>query len=204
MKVLTKPLWEMGEMEEVHHLLLDKKGSVLVSGCADSQKLHMAYGLSDGFSCKIIVTFSDQRVKEIYEDYKIYDKNVMMFPGKDLIFYQADIHGNQLITERMKCYRRILSDPNVTIVTTFHALMTPQVPLQVMKDSCILFSKNKVVDSSKLALKLISMGYDKTYQVEGKGQFSIRGGIIDIFDLTEENPYRIELWGDDVDSIQIL
>lgn len=202
MKVLTKPLWEMGEMEEVHHLLLDKKGSVLVSGCADSQKLHMAYGLSDGFSCKIIVTFSDQRVKEIYEDYKIYDKNVMMFPGKDLIFYQADIHGNQLITERMKCYRRILSDPNVTIVTTFHALMTPQVPLQVMKDSCILFSKNKAVDSSKLALKLISMGYDKTYQVEGKGQFSIRGGIIDIFDLTEENPYRIELWGDDVDSIR--
>ena len=46
------------------------------------------------------------------------------------------------------------------------------------------------------------MGYEKTHQVEGKGQFSVRGGIIDIFDLTGENPCRIELWGDEVESIR--
>ena len=46
------------------------------------------------------------------------------------------------------------------------------------------------------------MGYEKNYQVEGPGQFSIRGGIVDVFDLTEENPYRIELWGEEVESIR--
>ena len=49
---------------------------------------------------------------------------------------------------------------------------------------------------------MVEMGYEKTYQVEVPGQFSIRGGIVDIFDLTEENPYRVELWGDEVESIR--
>ena len=53
-------------------------------------------------------------------------------------------------------------------------------------------------------LWLVAMGYEKAYQVESPGQFSVRGGIVDIFDLTEENPYRIELWGDEVESIRQL
>ena len=202
MKVLTAPLWEMGEMEEISALLRKKKKSVGLTGCVDSQKLHMAYGLSDGFLYKIIVTFSDQRVKEIYEDYKLYDKNVIMFPAKDLIFYQADVHSNQLIKERMKCYRKLLEKGDLTIVTTFDALMTPQVPLDIMKESCIHFDKKTRVDETLLSKKLVDMGYEKAYQVDAKGQFSIRGGIIDIFDLTEENPYRIELWGEDVESLR--
>ncbi len=56
--------------------------------------------------------------------------------------------------------------------------------------------------SEKLTHALAEMGYEKVAQVEGSGQFSVRGGIIDIFPLTEEVPYRIELWGDEVDSIR--
>ena len=76
------------------------------TGCVDSQKLHMAYGLSDGFRYKIIVTFSDLKAREIFEDYQFYDREVTWYPAKDLIFYQADIHGNQLVTERMKALRK--------------------------------------------------------------------------------------------------
>ena len=54
----------------------------------------------------------------------------------------------------------------------------------------------------EIANRLVVMGYEKNYQVEAPGQFSIRGGIVDIFDLTEENPYRIELWGDEIESIR--
>ncbi len=202
MKALQAPLWEMGEFEQITNAVRQNNCSIALTGCVDSQKLHMIYGLSGGFNYKIIVTYNDLKSKEIYEDYKFYDPNVIVFPAKDLIFYQADIHGNQLMTERMKCFRKILEKKPCTIITTFDSLMTPQVPLGVLENHIITIDKETEVDENYLASKLVEMGYEKNYQVEAPGQFSIRGGIIDIFDLTEENPYRIELFGENIESLR--
>lgn len=201
MQALLAPLRELAEFSEMKEQL-QKKKALSVVGCVDSQKLHMVYGLSDGFKYKIIVTYSDVRAKEIYEDYRLYDRNVTIYPAKDLIFYQADIHGNQLMKERIRCLRRVMEEKPVTIITTFAGLMAPQIPLQVLEESVIRLASGGQVDERELAARLVAMGYEKNYQVEAPGQFSIRGGIVDIYDLTEENPYRIELWGEDVDSIR--
>lgn len=75
-------------------------------GLYDSQKLHMVYGLSDGFTQKIIVTFSDKRAREIGAEYGFYDRRTMVYPGKDLIFYQADVSGGDLVRERCVCCAR--------------------------------------------------------------------------------------------------
>ena len=80
--------------------------------------------------------------------------------------------------------------------------MAPQVPLEVFKEHVITIDGKSQVEENRLAIQLVEMGYEKTAQVENPGQFSIRGGIVDIFDLTEENPYRIELWGDEIESIR--
>lgn len=201
MQALLAPLQELAEFGQIKESIRRKNGPVSVTGCVDSQKLHMIYGLSDGIKCKVIVTYSDLKAREIYEEYKFYDRNVMLYPAKDLIFFQADIHGNQLTRERVRLLRRLSEGKPVTIVTTFAALMTPQVMWNRETD-LIEVCKGSVLDERKLAKKLVALGYEKNYQVESPGQFSIRGGIVDIFDLTEENPYRIELWGDEVDSIR--
>ncbi len=203
MKALLTPLTELGAYEEIRSLLT-KKGalSAALSGCVDSQKLHMIYGLSEGFRHKLIVTYSDLRAKEIYEDYQFYDRNVMLYPAKDLIFFQADIHGNRLTTERIRCLRRLSEGTPLTVITTFDALMTPQPPLEAWSSWVLHLNKQTSVDEGKLSAKLVELGYENAYQVEAPGQFSIRGGIVDIFDLTEENPYRIELWGDEIESIR--
>ena len=200
MQALIAPLKELAEYDEIRKVTRQGKGTVALSGCVDSQKLHMIYGLSDGLKYKVIVTYSDLKAKEIYEEYRFYDRNVMLYPAKDLIFFQADIHGNQLVQERIRTLRRVVEGKPVTIVTTYAALMTPQV-LWEEKD-IIRTERGGSLDESKLASRLVAMGYEKAYQVESPGQFSIRGGIVDIFDLTEENPYRIELWGDEVESIR--
>ncbi|MCM1262261.1 MAG: DEAD/DEAH box helicase, partial [Butyrivibrio sp.] len=202
MRALIAPLEELGEYDEIRKTLKQKHAAVMLSGCVDSEKLHMVYGLSDGFRNKIIVTFSALKAKELYEDYKFYDRNVMLYPAKDLIFFQADIHGNQLTMQRMKSLRRLIEGKPTTIITTFDALMAPQIPLSILEENVIHINKQTTVDENELSLKLAGLGYEKNYQVEAPGQFSIRGGIIDIFDLTEENPYRIELWGEDVESIR--
>ena len=82
MRALLAPLEELGEYEEIKKMLVSKQACVALSGCVDSQKLHMVYGIGDGFRNKIIVTFSDLRAKELYEDYKFYDRNVMLYPAK--------------------------------------------------------------------------------------------------------------------------
>ena len=202
MKALLTPLAELSAYEEIRSLLAKKEAQAALSGCVDSQKLHMIYGLSEGFRHKLIVTYSDLRAKEIYEDYQFYDRNVMLYPAKDLIFFQADIHGNRLTTERIRCLRRLSEGTPLTVVTTFDALMTLQPPLEAWSSWVLHLDKQTTVDEGKLSAKLVELGYENAYQVEAPGQFSIRGGIVDIFDLTEENPYRIELWGDEIESIR--
>lgn len=202
MRALTQPFEEMSEFPKIRELLQKNNNPVSLNGCVDSQKLHMVYGLGDGFRNKIIVTYSDIRAKEIYEDYKLYDRNTVIYPAKDLIFYQADVHGNRLTMERMKVLRRILEGVPVTVVTTFSALMAHQTPISALRRGVVSISKGGELSEHELSGTLTAAGYEKVYQVEGPGQFAIRGGIVDIFDLTEENPYRIELWGDEVESIR--
>ena len=181
---------------------------MLAEGCAEAQKLHLIHALTreeslaGGARFRLIVTYSEQRARQIQEDYRFYDRNTVLFPAKDLIFYQADLRGRELDTERIRCLKRIMEGRPATVVTTFSALMTPQVPLEVLTKSVIKISRRGELSLSDTARRLVYLGYEKQYQVEKPGQFAIRGDILDVFELTEENPYRIELWGDEVDSIR--
>ena len=202
MNTLLVPLKELGEYEAIRKALDKKGGKASISGCVDSQKLHMVFGTDNNYDVKLIVTYSDMKARELLEDCRLYSRNSYFYPARDLIFYQADIHSNQLTKERIAVQRRILEGEPVTIVTTFSALMAHHLPLSVLEDNVIHISKDSVVEEQALAKKLVAMGYEKNYQVEAPGQFSIRGGIVDIFDLTAENPVRIELWGDEIESIR--
>lgn len=201
MKVLTAPLQELAEFEEGKKLL-DKGVPVGFTGLYDSQKLHIVYGLSRGFSQKMIVTESEKKARKICEEYRFFDPSACVYPGRDLLFYQADVAGTALTRERMRVIKALLSGKPVTVVTTIAALMTPLVPLSQIQKNVLSFDENAVIDEERLSRRLMEMGYEKTWQVETPGQFSVRGGIVDVFDMTEENPYRIELWGDNVESLR--
>ena len=203
MNSLSKPLEEL-EAFSAATAELKTPGIVEVNGCQDAVKLHMAYSFGENFTQKVLVTFSEQRAREICEDYSFYDKNVYLYPAKDMMFYQADIHGNLQTKERLKCIKAIIDNEDCTIVTTFDALMNNAVPAEKITQYIITLKKNDTVNISKLSEALVALGYVRNYQVETEGQFSVRGGIIDIFPMTEENPVRIELWGDDVDSIRLF
>ena len=90
MNTLLAPLSEIGEFEDLQKQLNKKNGCVAVTGCMESQKLHVACGLSEGsFQNRLFITYSDQRIKELLEDEQLYDKEAVVFPSRDLIFYQA-------------------------------------------------------------------------------------------------------------------
>ena len=201
MKAFTEYLKDLAFFDEAGRQL--KKGkTVMISGCANAQKSQMLYAQGKDYKYKVIAAESDVRAKQLYEDYAFFDPNVVLFPAKDYIFFQADIRGQEMTKERIACYRKILEGQPLTIITTIDTFLSPVLPLSVLADNCIAIGKDSVAEESAVAKKLVRMGYEKTYQVEEPGQFAVRGNIIDIFDLTEENPYRIELWGDEVESIR--
>lgn len=201
MQILRNPIRELGGYDEMSTAL--RKGQrVLVTGCVDAQKLHIADGLGAGYEQRIIATFSEQKARELYEDALLYDRETLYYPAKDLIFYQADIHSNNLVMDRIRVIRRLLEGKPCTVITTFDALMQFQVPVQVYLNHITGARVGRALNLKDFSRNLAAMGYEKAYQVEAPGQFAVRGDIIDVFDLTEENPYRIELWGDDVESIR--
>ena len=210
---LSTPFKSLGELERVRDTL--KKGScnIQITGCIDSGLVHMMNLVSDGLnndsSCneatikfKIILTFSEQKAREIYEDMKFFDKATYYYPSKDFIFYSAGFKGKQIVAERMRTLKAIIENEDATIIATLDALMDKLAPLSIIKDSSIVIDYDSIIDLEAFTIKLVSMGYEKVDQVEMPGQFAIRGSILDIYSLIEELPFRIDLWDDTIDSIK--
>ena len=201
MRAFVEPLEELSGFEEMTHNM-QQEGLISITGCIDAQKPHMIYGVGNGRKNKIIVTFHEQKAKELYEDYRFFDPAVVYYPAKDVLFYQSDIRGNLLTAERIQALRAIHEQDEVTVITTFDALMNTMAPAKQLWDSICRIAPEDTIDLEQMKDLLVCMGYEKEYQVESMGQFAIRGGILDIFPLTEDNPVRIEMWGDEVDTIR--
>lgn len=202
MKTFLQPLQNLAEMEEIQKQAGKNQGVIAVSGCMESQKAHFIYGLSGLFPCHLILAEDERSAKQIFEDYRFYSKNVYYYPARDLLFFQADIHGNLIIRQRMQVIKAMLTEKEITVVTSIDGCMDFLGPLDAIKKQLIRFCSDSAVDMDKLKDDLVKMGYERVGQVEMPGQFSIRGGIVDVYCLTEENPWRIELWGDEIDSIR--
>jgi transcription-repair coupling factor (superfamily II helicase) len=127
---------------------------------------------------------------------------VFYYPAKDLIFYQADLQGSLQLSERLNVLKCIYENKGGTIITTMDGLMNVLPPFDAWKKHVTYVTTAQELSTERFRLELIRMGYTHCPAVETAGEFSIRGGIIDLFPFTEENPVRIELWGDEVDSIR--
>ena len=202
MKAFLTPLQGLAEFEQIKEKSKTNKGILQVSGCMESQKSHLMYGLSRIAPYRLILAEDERRAREIYEDYRFYDKKVYSYPAKDLLFFQADIHGNLLIRQRMKVIKALLEEKELTVVTSIDGCMDFLESLEKIKEQLIHYESDSTVDTEQLKNQLVALGYERVGQVEMPGQFSVRGGIVDIYCLTEENPWRIELWGDEIDSIR--
>jgi len=196
------PLEELHGFSEMKSALAGGKGPILVSGCIDSQKVHMACEMGENFSLLLLITYNDSRAKEIYEDAKCFHNSVWLYPAKDLLFYQADVHSNLLVRQRMAVWKQILEVGSGVVVTTIDACMDRVAPPKELRSRITTLVSGTVLNLEERKQKLVEMGYERVPQVEASGQFSIRGGILDIYPLTEEAPVRIELWGDEIDSIR--
>lgn len=202
MQAFIKPLGELAEFGEICRQKRQGAGMLRVSGCVNSQKTHMMYALSGGCKYKVIACSSESKAKQVYEEYRFLDGNTYYYPAKDFLFYQADLRSGELVKQRMEVIRAVISGEPLTVVTSFDGFMDSLLPKTEIEKSVIRIQNDSQIDIEELSGRLTRLGYDREAQTEGPGQFAVRGGIVDIYPLTEELPVRIELWGDEVDSIR--
>ena len=202
MNTFYEPLTELETFVQIKEKLKKEERLTLVTGCVESQKTHLIYGLGHDWPVKLILTYNELKAKEIYEEYRTLDEEVFYYPAKDFLFFHADIQGNELLRQRIKALSRLLETSKGTIITTLDGCMDPLLPPDKLGELTLYVGRDSVLEMDAMKLRLTRMGYERTGQVELPGQFAVRGGILDIYPLTEEAPVRIELWDEEVDSIR--
>ena len=204
MSILEKPVCELAYYQNIIDDL-KKKGNVPVAfGCVDQQKPYFIYKITEKFNKKLIITGTEIRARELYEDYRAIDKNTYYYPAKDFIFYSADIRSNEVVRERLEVINHLINDREATIITTIDGCMDKLVPQDIFRKNTINIKNGDDIDIKGLSERLVNAGYENAGQTEHSGQFAIRGGIIDIFPVNMENPCRIELWDTEVDAMRLF
>lgn len=206
MKHWSDFLEEAGEYSAVRRALRGEKGTqrgaVGIFGCIDAAKGHLVHELGQGFAFRLLITADEQKARQYCEDLRNFEQDVWYYPARDLLFFNADIQGNEITAQRMMTISRMLEYGKGTIVTTLDGCMDALIPLEVIQKNTLEIGAGDVLDLDRLKKQLIYMGYERCGRVSSPGQFSIRGGIADIFTLTEDNPIRIEMWDDEVDTLR--
>ena len=173
---------------------LDIEGRcLLVNGLNQAQKAHISSSLFKDLSRPIVfIGSTEYEARKIYEDLKFYIKDkVELLTSDEIRFYYLDAKDRKQEAKRIKTLLKLAKKEKLILVTTADAVLRKYLPKDVLLDNTFKYKVGDIVDIEELSSKLVSLGYERVSKVEGFGQFSVRGGIVDIFSLEYENPIRI-------------
>ena len=200
---LMEPLISSEEFIELESYIKGDKHPIEIEGLSESGKSYVINGIYE-VSDKpvVIITNSDMEAKNLYEDLNLYLSNVYYFPAKEIVFYNVDAISGDLRWARLNVIKEILSNNKNIIVTSIDAFAARYTPKNLFITHTVSINVGDEVDFKELSKILVEAGYDRVDVVEGKGEFSLRGGLLDLFPTNSIYPYRIELFGDEIDSIR--
>ncbi len=202
MEAILNPLYETESYIGLISALKNDETPVELTGLTDTAKCQFIAASSKDKDYRLIVTYDEKRAREIVADMKLYDSEVVYYPAKDLIFFSADVRGKAITKERLSLIKRLISGTPTTVVTTIDGGMDMCLPYKYYKKYVKDIAVGETIELSDFTTLLTDMGYENVAEVTKEGDFSIRGGIIDIFPMTDETAYRIELWDDEIDNIR--
>ncbi len=207
MRGLFSPLLEESWMQSaLDHI--DKREPFLLSGAGDSVQNHLAAAFGVLKERPVLILAPNElRAREIREELAFYDpKGTVFFPAKDQLFYGADSKGQAIEISRIRTLKELAEETGEVrmLVMSVDAFYDRLVPKAVWKSAKIRKRIGDEIPLEDLISRLSEMGYERCEQVEAPGQFAVRGGIVDIYPIGEENALRIEMWGDEIDSIRVV
>lgn len=201
MNYIIKNLQNTDKYQEI---LKSKKSPITISGLVSVAKPMIISALkTEERKPIIIVTYNEIEARDIIKNLEFFttNENIYFFPKKEISLYDYDAGSIDTLYERINVLNKINSKKNIIIVTTIEAIMQKLPKREVLYENIIGISDGQTLEYNQLKEKLVNLGYQRADLIEARGQFSIRGDIIDI-SLNDKEGIRIEFWGDNVDSIR--
>jgi transcription-repair coupling factor (superfamily II helicase) len=198
-------LGELGKSAKFVDLLKqieNKTSPIAISGLTDVGMIQIGTAIHE-FGKKPIcfVTYNEIQAKKLYEDIKYFTDNVVLFPKKEIVTYDYIAESKELPYERIEALNEIRTKRNLIVVTTIEAVIQKVPSQKFLYANELKFKVGESYSLDDIKQKLVKLGYVRCDLIEGRGQFSIRGGIVDVA-TNETTGVRIEFWGDEVDSIR--
>ena len=202
MNTILGELGKNAKFVELLNKIEDKQSPIAISGLTDVGLVQIGTAINE-FSKKpiCILTYNELQAKKLYDDVKYFTDKVVFFPKKEIVTYDYIAESKDLPYKRIEALNEIQSRRNLIVITTVEALMQKLPDKKTLYKNELKFKVGDIYSLEEIKQKLVNLGYVRCDLIEGRGQFSIRGGIVDI-SMNEKTGIRIEFWGDEVDSIR--
>lgn len=196
---IAKNITEFRSLAQAIH---KKRLPLGVTGLALIHKAHVISALCEGFKRKAIVIAPDEaQATRLRSDLEGFGVNAYLFPARDISYRIDETVSRDYEHERLKVLDRMLTGNYDAVVLSSEAAMQLTIPPDVLKENSLTVEPGEEYEIKALASVLIGAGYSYSDQVDGPGQFAVRGGILDFFPPEAKYPCRVEFWGDCVDSV---
>ena len=175
-----------------------------ISGISESRTAPVAAYLCRQKDQSIIIVSTDVRAKRLALDLSFFvkDREIMVLPGEEPFFLRYDAKNHDQMIERLKALKALRTGQPAVVIAPVSAAVKKMAPHGFFEESSVKIRRGEEIDLEKVKTDLVKMGYERMEIVDGRGQFSVRGGIVDVFTPDGAHPYRIELFGTEVDSIR--
>ena len=206
MNYLVTSLQENKKFEEIVENVKGKISPIAISGLSDVAKANIISAILESTKRKIcVVTYNEIQAKKLVKDLKYFFKQVYFFPKREIAPYDYIAESKDLPYERIAILNKIVLQEKakepIIIVTTIEAVMQKMISKEELYENIVDFKVGETYSIEELKQTFVKLGYERSNLIEGQGQFSIRGGIVDV-GLSEKVGVRVEFWGDEVDSIR--
>ena len=204
MKNYSKILENQSFYNKINECINDGLMPVKITQVAESQKLHLAFSLCEKYGKGMVfVCDTLYSAKKLLEKLEFFTENALLYPEREYIFYETFASGDSLSEQRMNVLGSICSKKSI-VVTTFTALCQ-KIPSREDFELCSLsFKRGDIYRIESIVSRLVKMGYKREANVEGAGQFAVRGGIIDIYPAGSDKAYRLDFFDEEIDAIKIF
>ena len=193
-----------GEYIRLREALDRSEGPLSVFGLGEAHRLHTLAALYRGSKeAVLLVEPSQLAANKAHEELLHYVPDALLFPARELpLAVRRYTESPALTARRLACIQKLISGEKALIVTCIEALMQRMAPPEALADAARTVRVGQRTDPNALLKKLVDAGYVREEICEGPGQVTLRGGMIDVFPLTRQEPVRIEFFDDEIDTIR--
>ena len=175
----------------------NKKSPIAISGLTDVGMVQMLAATKEFVKKPIcIITYNEIQARKIVEDLKYFTDKIIYLPKKEIVTYDYVAESKDLPYERIEALNKIQELKTGIVVTTVEAAIQKMISKKELYKNTLNFKIGEVHKLDEIKQKLVDLGYVRCDLIEGRGQFSVRGGIVDI-SINDKTGIRIEFWGDE-------